>query len=296
MSAVSAGKQPKVLLIGSSNVREGFRPEFLERSLPGYDIHNLAVGASNISQVQEVFALAEKSISSGWKPGDVVVLGIFYGNFVDDQSRWKGEYSDIAKEKIRYGLYENKGGTLVPRFGELMTDRLVFFLRPVFFISHVTAWAQAPFMNLRLLLRKKVTAGDPNRKLDALGSGQDVVVDDLYKKKALEFWEEHMDLKGGSLKEEQFIMFRGLARRILSHGVRLVVVDMPLPQWHRNWIVAYAQYREIMPRYLKDLKGDRFYYLDLSQSTPDDGFYDSAHPFEDTAKRWTGLLSGVIKQ
>ena len=68
--------KPKLLFVGASNVREGFRPPDSTMLFPGYEAHNLAVGASNITQIIDVVSYIGNSLPKELARQAVFIVGI----------------------------------------------------------------------------------------------------------------------------------------------------------------------------------------------------------------------------
>ncbi|MDD5422647.1 MAG: hypothetical protein PHT32_04395, partial [Candidatus Omnitrophica bacterium] len=92
--AKSADK--KIFIVGSSNAREGFRPEELEEYAPGREIFNLGMGSSNITQARDTADLVCAVFPESSIKGSVFVLGIWYGLFVTDDMRWGRKPPDLV--------------------------------------------------------------------------------------------------------------------------------------------------------------------------------------------------------
>ena len=150
-------------------------------------------------------------------------------------------------------------------------------LRPVFFVASRVHVVRDRINQLR--------GGEPHP-----------VIDEKYKTEALKFWKNYVNSSEDALSGEQFVALRGLVVRILEKGARLVVVDMPLPGWHRGHSVFFGLCHERIRDCFAGLDPEKFRYIDLSASMPDDYFMDSVHPFPAMSYKWAGLLAENIKR
>ena len=95
----------------------------------------------------------------------------------------------------------------------------------------------------------------------------------------------------GVLQEEQFDKFRSLIEKASAYGLYVVVVDMPLPSWHRQKSPFFTPYeiklRAILENYLRPGVVD---FVSLTDAIPDDEFRDSVHPSAEAANHWASKL------
>lgn len=286
----------KILLVGSSNVREGFRPELIGRYLPGYRVHNLAVGASNISQIREILSLADEycpSVSPGEDAGNVVVLGVWYGLFVDDRTRWKGGKTDIANEELRFGLYKaSPSGALEPTVPRGRLDLFIGMLRPYLLMDKVVsrcAWLVRHWLACWLPIGMGCYAQDMDRDT--------VVIDESMRSEAMKFWQDYMGREtGGALRDEQFLALQDVAATLSRQGKTLVIVDLPIAKWHARQSEHFRNYQMKKKPFINRLVhsyGVR--YLNLQDMDNESDFYDSAHPRPAKAVRWSSCLGEALQ-
>ena len=102
----TASTAPKVILVGASNVMVGFRQTQLQKFMPGMEVHNLAVGGSNMTQVGQVVDLVQELQSPAAMRNTTYVIGMWYGQFAEDGVRWhtsdrQAGDTDIDTERYR---------------------------------------------------------------------------------------------------------------------------------------------------------------------------------------------------
>jgi hypothetical protein len=285
----------KIILLGGSTVREGFRQAPLQAALPGYEVHNLGIGAGNITEVAQTFQFVTESVTAASLRESVVVIGLFYGQFVDDETRWRGGETSLMKERLRYGLYRRRGGEVLPIAGPEVMSALDVLLRPVLFVH---SWIASPAIQIGATHVEAVV----NRLVHAHGIDLSAFtwdpppVDEATRARALEAWQAYMGTPDGTLRDQQFEALVGLCERIDQTGARLLLVGMPLPEWHRNGSGYTKAYQQKMEAVLARVSVRRVEYFDMIAAMPDSDFYDSAHPLPSAAPRWVAMLAGRLSQ
>jgi hypothetical protein len=285
---------PKVVLLGASNVREGLRPPELSSALGGVEVDNLAVGATNIREISEVVDLVYRVTPADSRRDLTFVLGVWYGTFVDDARRWPDHLTSVDVEMLRYGLYTRHGddeprpivdGALFPL---VMTG-----IRPVLLLSHVRNAVIAPVVDrARGRVAGLMVGGGAARVVPADRNVR--TPDDGEKGDALRFWVGYMGPvdKWSAAGFEELV---GLANRISKAGSSLLVLDLPIPNWHARASVYFGEYQKRKRPFLAQLAGiDRVSYANLQDGFSDDQFYDSAHPRPKVTGLWANRTAAVL--
>jgi hypothetical protein len=283
-----------MFLIGSSNVREGFRPKELQPLFSDYEVHNLAVGGSNITQVNQEVRLLVRLLPEEIIKKSVFIVGVWYGIFVDDQTRWKGEYTNLAAEAVRSGLYKIDRGLLIPKISTKFFPYCITLLRPVLFfhapVYKITAFIDNTKAFMHYLIRNK----EFRFSLYSNNSVKEKI-NEPYKQNALKFFHDYMGTKDDSLKEEQFEELLELCDFINDNGAKLVIVDIPLPSWHSERSGHYSYYQRKKAFYIdRMLKCTNVQYINMQEIAVDSDFYDSAHPNPGITKEWSKLLKQLL--
>lgn len=283
----------KIFLMGSSDVREGFRPKELKAFFPEHEVHNLSLGASNITEVTDEFNLITLIFPADIIKKSIFVLGIWYGTFIDDQKLWQNGYTNIMKHEAHSFLYKVDNKKISLTVKREILPYFTTLLKPIFvsqhFVSKVYFFKEGISKFLQILFE--------DRKFDFSVFNQRAypIINDMYNQKALMFWADFMGIKNGSLKEEQFEKFIILCKQISAFGSKLIIVDMPLPEWHRNHSSLYADYQKKKVFFLNKITNfSNIYYLNIQESQPDFYFYDSVHPKPQITKFWSNTLRCAI--
>ncbi len=80
-------------------------------------------------------------------------------------------------------------------------------------------------------------------------------------------------------KEDNFMQIIKLAQTVTSKQSRLVILDLPLPKWHRDASPYFQLYEIRKSRFIDEIKGmPNVTFSSLQNSLADEDFYDSGHP------------------
>ncbi|MGA2552774.1 MAG: hypothetical protein ABSF50_21735 [Burkholderiaceae bacterium] len=283
--------RPRVILIGASNTAVGFKPSQLSSLLPGQEIDNLAVGGSNITQLAQIVDLVQQVQSAETQRETTFVIGIWYGLFATDRAKWytperHGGDTDIDIERYRYAFYLRtaKGPELLLPPQDLSLG--VRLIHPLLVLDKLSRDATR---SLRYLVRGKAPERTDSQR-DA------TVLSESDKQAALAYWDGQMQTKG-PLSEEQFVVLRTLVEKILAAGSKVILVDLPIPQWHSQSSPFYASYRERLASLLASLSGrPGFTFDEMKDADSDLDFSDEVHPKPRVTKRWATSLAAELQR
>ena len=101
----------------------------------------------------------------------------------------------------------------------------------------------------------------------------------------------------GSLADEQFEKLEALVRRTRGYGALVVLVDLPLPAWHRARSPYFQDYQRRKGPLLARLTAvEGVTILDLQSAyTDESGFRDSAHPTPAAARLWSQTVALALR-
>ena len=281
----------QVFIVGASNVQVGFRPDLIMPQLTGYRVHNLSVGASNITQARQVVDLVLETVPMNSYHDTVFIIGIIYPHFVTDEQRWKGGHTSIEDEMLRYGLYRRKEGTeLEATAGSIGTPKLLWLLRPYLAIDAIVHHGVVmPVIETAVYAYNRWGRKTPVLNVTDLDS---VVVDESYKQYRMRFWDQYMGTRNGHIEDEQFKVLEVLAAKIEAVGSRLLILELPIPQWHRERAAHYPTYLRKKQGLRTQLAANKHVsFVNMEDLDDNNAFHDSVHPKPRTRKLWSQLLA-----
>jgi len=282
--------KPKIIFIGASNTVRGFRPEQFVSYFPGYEIHNMAVSASNLSQTKRIIELAYEVMPKEAQGKSIFVLGLAYMLLMDNKVLWHSQLMDIENEELRFGLYQQKDGSIKPQVPQKYFSYYVKFLQPFFYLNNVTSSFGAKIKYYfevisRVLLKSKNPAFTPT-------NDERPVVDEVYKKWALNKWHENMGTEDDTVSEDQFMVLLDIAKLVSEHGGKLIIVDLPLPAWHQESSKHFKDYQFKKKKILSMASSlGNVYYINMQDLNNNVDYIDSAHPSPKATYKWSRWLS-----
>lgn len=296
-------EQPTIFIIGASGSQEAYRPTDWEKLLPGYSVHNLSIGGSNITQLDEVLDHIIKSTPASVLSQSILVVPVIYALFVDDETRWSKAITLEEQEANLPGVTDLERAS---RFcaAWCSVDSVVFRYGPPWLISLLKT-------DHRLLERLRETVLDQSREhflknsFDQLfvptsvtgssankgGSAKDGPDLAIGQKRRDEVrWLENYMGGKSALQREQFDKLKALIAKAGSVGMRVYLVGMPLPSWHRSETQYDAQARQALQTLVAKSAQPLLHFVELDGTVPDEDFRDLAHPTPEAASRWTSML------
>jgi hypothetical protein len=284
----------KIVILGASNVSEGFRPNELSEFIPNIDIHNLALSGSDLFQIKQAVQLVLESTPQAGLKKLTFVIGIWYGSISDTNRSWNGGNTDIETEMLRYGLfYKKDDGFPIARFNSKLMPYAISAIRPLMLATHLYSIHISQYLyDLQAYIK------------DILYDKENLIVSKdfhknqewLEKQRQLSYWDETM---GGQdiwiNKNEGLRALYNLASEISRSGASLVLIDLPIPKWHSENLPYDSIYQERLDPYLKKmalLPG--FSYGSMRDGFSDNDFVDSAHPHPQITRLWSKRAYKII--
>ena len=278
----------RVILVGASNFILIPAP-VIERRLrqnskfSEYKVNNMSVQGVGIPTFKRIVDLAYDAMPVERREHTIFVLGLWYGFFYRDD---KGALEEGYQAQItRTHLYATSvDGDVRPFFDRNVTNWVLFFLKPFVLIDRTFQTAGDFGSTLMCVMvtghTGKLAVSDNLKNAASMTSAQ--------KSEAIRMRAQSI----GRLHPEQFQYLRSIATKISGHGDQLVLLNLPLPQWHRDGVPAYRDFEaESDPEFkrLTAIKGVT--YLNLVNALADDDFYDSVHPKHAAADRLADAIA-----
>jgi hypothetical protein len=276
----------KVVVIGASNVIAGFVPSELVALIPASAaVHNLGLGGANMTEVRQVIDLVQQAQTSAARHRETFVLGIWYGMFGEDRLRWytpdriPGD-TDIDIERYRYGFERRTAHGPVAVVPWRNVDQAVTAIYPFLLLDKFT---------------RDIVSWVTRRHLREPADLNTAVVTSEERTKYLTYWSRVMGTGEPPIPDEQFVVLEEACEAILGQGSRLILVDLPLPRWHKE-NSPYHGYYEHAKISLVDrfISRPGFAFLDLGELDGDADFYDEVHPKPRVTSAWAERLAAVL--
>ena len=295
--------RPMVFILGASGSQEAYRPADWEKLLPGYSIHNLSIGGSNITQIDEVLDHIVKSTPASVLSRSILVVPVIYALFVDDDTRWS---KAITAEEQEANL---PGVTDLERAGRFCA---AWCSVHSFAFRHGPAWLISLLKDdNRLLERLRETmidqgreqafkrlfdelfvpaaaASSPQNPAPTTGDTSDLAVGKK-RQDEVKWLEAYMGSKP-ALETEQFDKLKALIAKAGRAGMQVYLVGMPLPGWHKSETRYDAQARQALQALAAGGSLPSLHFIELDGTVPDSDFRDLAHPKPEVAGRWSRAL------
>lgn len=280
------GLSENVVLLGASNLDIGFNLAELRPLLPAsVTLDKLAVDGANITEVRQVIDLVQQVQGEEARRQEIFVLGIWYGMFGRNSLRWytpdrsPGD-TDIDIERYRYAFERRTAQGPVPvvpwqYFGAAVTAIYPFLL--VDKLSRdVLSWLSDRYQTQTADLNSAVMS-----QSDRDGS--------------MRYWRSAMGPAGPAAFDEQFAVLEHVCKRALGEGSKLLLVDLPLPKWHRERSPYEGYYEARLAEFVKQWAARRgFYFVDMSDMDRDQGFFDEVHPRPRVTILWARRLAQAL--
>jgi hypothetical protein len=297
-----------LVIAGASAAQEGFHPGVMQTVAPNLLAHNLSMGGANISEVGQII---DHVLKSGPRieiiNNSVLVLAVSYAMFVPDQKRWRDPVF-VPPEAIKHNEILTDIEREALRCPYACNVESLFFRTAPGWLVNLAKERYTPFLHIirRLpvhpgdpLLRKGIWKQDP-RKPHRLGSSKEPANDPpkappepylIMAHRQMDFLTEYMGQPRGVLHDEQFEKLDALINKLRSRGLRVVIIDMPLPSWHREKSPFFVPYQiKLRASLAPHLESRAVEFVNLSAAIPDDEFRDSVHPKAEAAIHWAKVL------
>jgi hypothetical protein len=281
-----AVNRTNIVLVGGSNIGTGFPLSALDRQIQSdAAIHNLGLGGANVTEMAQVTDLVYDAQSEPVRSRDIFVVGIWYGLFGEDRLHWHtadrvpGD-TDLDIERYRYGLERRTLQGPVDFVPPAYRNAAVVAVYPLLFLDKVSRSA------FRWISPVHAQTAE---ELDAY------IVSQQEKDHYLKYWRTMMGPTQPSSFDEQFAVLDKICDRVLAQGGRLLLVDLPLPRWHKTASPYQAIYETRAHQLFDRLSGrPGFGFLDMGDLDNDADFYDEVHPKPRAAAIWVNRLAAAL--
>jgi len=278
--ALARTEKPKLITLGPSTVREGFFQEDWAEIASNYEYHNFGVGSLNPEQTVRLFKHIKAEIKPQIAKKSIIIVGASYPVFSD--SRLLENYIEMEESKLLsfYALGGFNWASWPVSYAKRISPAL-FFVREQLFDS------------IDRLIKEVMLVSNPKPAVKIVTPPVNAPIVDLQKRKAAMYtWD--IEIMGGKndISERQFNYFINLIECIHDAGFSVIVVDMPLPRWHRD----ASHYDKIFQNRLNNLMTSNFAnipnieFINIHDDLDEVDFKDSAHSNRSGAKAIARLI------
>jgi hypothetical protein len=269
-----------IVVLGSSNAAGAIHLERFRDRLPDRYVANVALPGSNVTQIAQAHDLIAEITPPEARRNITYVIGIWYGIFGTDAARWHGNPTDIEIELARYGLYRKVGSEWVPLLSAHRMDLVTTLIRPLLGLDKLIKGRLHP---LRVWFEKGEIAT----------SGRVLTADE--KAGYIRFWKSYLNSEQGRLEDEQFETLERLVRILTAEGSRVVLVDMPIPEWHEQLSPFQADYVAKIVPLVDRLQSEGIKYVRIDGHYRDVDFIDEVHPVRAIGDQWTAQIVQALQ-
>jgi hypothetical protein len=280
----------KVIMVGASNTEVGLESYEIQPFVPCAKVSNLAIGSANITELRQMIDLVLDVQNESARKTDTFVLGGWFGMFVDTEQLWPGRErhhgdTDIDIERYRYGFYRRTANgpvaVLPPRWLHLE----VTLIRPYLALEKLVRWGTA---SLRSVLKDRPSPLTYAQREARVFSPNE-------KAAALNYWFQTM---GGDrpISKAQVTLLQDTIEHLLQMGEKVVLVDLPIPAWHRDSSPYEPSYMRMVqgPLFAHFAGRPNFAALTMSDLEADQDYSDEVHPKPHLATIWAARLGAVL--
>lgn len=280
----------KVIMVGASNTGLGLKQNQVQALLPCAKVSNLAIGSANITEVRQMIDLVHDVQDPAAQRSDVFVIGVWFGMFVDTELLWPGAErqrgdTDLDIERYRYGFYRRTSDGPVAVVPPHWLHAAVTLIRPYLLLEKAARWATSSMRRTLLGRAPELTDADRDAR----------ILSDADKEEALAHWRLTM---GGDrpISQAQVALLQATIERLLQSGEKVVLVDLPIPAWHRDVSPYEAEYvKQVQGPVFDHFAGHPgFAALKMADLAADTDYSDEVHAKPRLARIWAARLGAVL--
>ena len=283
----------QLVVIGPSNAL-GFRPAELMSLLPDVRSHNLGTPSMRVDEMRHMLELVWSAMPPEQHRRSTLVLTLIFASFPHPKSIYGRREAGIAGEILRTASFRQEEGSFTPRWGSLGL-RLAAWLRRPFALVDVT-WDNLKRRTFGLssflghFFRKGAIEWPLLEKQAPADKFLFPPTDDENSKKGnLAYLQGLLNGHNQRLGMDQFTALERIYDWADDVGADLVLVGMPVPEWVREGLPFFEEYRtRIEPLERRAERSARIRFVDLHDA--DLPLWDSTHPHPDHTDLWAAAL------
>ncbi len=223
------------------------------------------------------------------RENNTFVIGVWYGMFVDTERNWPGANrqqgdTDLDIERYRYGFDRRSPTGPVAVLPATWLGVGVTLIRPYLLLEKVAR-------DVTSKLRQTLFA----RPADLTDAERDTAkISEEGKLEALAYWRQIIG-PDEEISQGQVAVLRETIEQLLQSGEKVVLADLPIPNWHRNASVYASSYARSIQSLFDHFAGQRgFTSLRMDDLADDGNFSDEVHVRPRIARIWAMRLARVL--
>ncbi|WP_267361256.1 MULTISPECIES: hypothetical protein [unclassified Methylobacterium] len=267
------------MILGASNADIELRPPVMMDKMPCAVVDNLSIGNENITELRQtaLIALKNRQLVPGHR--DIYVLGIWFGLFGDSKDRWNSAdrpnaETDLDLEFQRYGVYTKQGELYRPWGGASFEPLLSVLVSPFAMVEKISRAASLRARSF-FFVRPDVRSE---------GEREAASFSDEQKAAAVRYWHQQLGFKD-QLSSTQFALLEKTIADITQDGDKVVIVDLPIPDWWASAVPMYREYKDKISEMKQRFVGnDAVKFIEVNGYPSQASFSDEVHAKPSVAK------------
>ena len=271
--------RPKMFIIGSSSTECAFNPQELSVLFPQYDVHNISIRESNVTQIIQEVQIVAAIIPQKVLEKSVFVVGLTYSSFFENKLYKINKIPNLEKHlKVNLStFFKLSNHSVEPR---LPVSILLFYERaiwPFHYMNYLSRILPEAIKNGKLIPQPYPKQPDKSYSFDVPPGMLNNICND---------W-----IGGGPegiFKDEQFAEFRRLLELVQALKTQTLFVNMPLHPSHDS-VRLNQQYQKIWKSFSSP-DSHSIQFVDLQGKMPIFAFRDTSHANPNATPMWSHLL------
>ncbi len=286
-----------LIVIGPSNA-SAFRPEELSVRLPGVRAHNLSTPSMRVDEMGQLVRLAWEVMPVEQRQRARFVLTLIFASFPHPQSLYGKREAGIIGEIARSGELVQVDGDFAPRWNPGAMRAVALLRRPFALIdTAIDALTRSTF-GIRSFATRAFYKGVVEPSLLAEPAPPDKSLfpranNDRGRKTNLAFFQAYLAADDMKLGQGQFEELMRICNWADRQGVDLVLVGMPVPDWVREGLPFYDDYRRRLDPILDLVRNSTtLRFVDLHDSELP--LWDATHADPAQTELWAAALATAL--
>jgi hypothetical protein len=245
-----------IFVLGSSNAMGMFDVDEMNSRLARRETFNISFGGTKMISLRRTTSDILDSLPADQRSEAVFVFGLWYGVFAD--GHLAGPLTEISRP----------------------------FSLTYSYLKYLEAWFWKGLNSTLLAIKNNKPQLVWDWHTNPPQPGDQVLRRKNLRKSQPVFFGRNLK----RLDDVQFDLLVQVAKKIHSAGARMVIVDLPLGKWHFENSRLLKLYEKQKLHYftqIETLFGDRFTYFDLLNALNEADFYDTAHIYKASAKKFS---------